>query len=483
MISANSSNLAYIIDYLKALPPKEIDNLQQYLNLVYQLPTAKPKQLLDLLVRGIDYRTEVEITHSVREYFRPSEISNLTTRLINILHEMMLLDAFMWPEADGIPEIERTQVNVRKRILQVQILTRKSKSEKVGIYLDIIEKRALKHELFAELVEILRIKQEYWRGRKSRSYMREISQSIELYARLDKVLMRAERAMIEGMSIWEPPSSASLHALILDLEALALPSLSRRVQLACRILNFQARSASQEAPALWKDIVASRDVLSATASSRMLAFLACTLLNEGRIAEVPEILEIALVTVPEKAVDRLLIMEMQLLLALRQSKRERAEEHMATLRGALEGWTSSEINDRIDLYQIAVDFQRGNLREASARYLECKVSRRESPGWGVGRRILEIMIAVDRHDLVTADIRHQCLIKHYYSKKLKTKLSPRWMQILAVLKALNKQAYNVEAAVADAASELEQLSHSTYRVRDGEFFGFDQWLDRLQKQA
>ncbi|MEM7039546.1 MAG: hypothetical protein AAF570_21405, partial [Bacteroidota bacterium] len=492
MTKNQSTNLEYIIAYLQHLSPEDLVDVDEFLNYLYKSANTKPKQLMCLILDKIGRKTTDEICDEVQRKFKPMVISNVTTRIINVLHDMLLLEGSLKQVARQSEQGHGT-IMLRKRLLQVRVLAQRGRMEKVPVYLDIIERKARKGESFEELCEVLRLRQEMAFECGVGADFCAMEREIEALERVVRNLRRVRYACrAVPRSAPGTRELAGLGTLMSEVEADHKAMGHARLRFALMQLMtvlFQVDGNGKRAALQGREMMAFLKANAGLFSERCVGEAALLWaeaeMSAGEYKGAKTVLERYAMVLEGMKGEKARVYELHFLADLYRQKQAAARRSLEALEALHQQGETGPIESRLMSYRAGLLVQGQQLKEAHAFLSVHRPSRTEDPIWNFGTRVLGVMLAIETGATDTAEILHGRMLKFYYNQRLKSLLPGRWLTILKALKQLNKHGYNRRSAAPQLESILKLLSNSQAEMRwrpgGPELLPFHDWLQRICK--
>lgn len=485
----NTRNLNYILSFLRKLEADELSRYHRLFQYFFTDPTLKPRRLFELISDLLPQHDDEEILVEVCAKYEPGLIANLSTRIINVLHENLVLDVNLYKKGKFRQETQ-ARVSVRKRLLQIRLMLQSGNTDKVSIYLDKTEAKAQRYEFFEELLELIRLRSEFLGYRKGASFL----QQEHLRRRLMQSRLQALEKAREELDLLQSMLLSNHCPLQLGEQIRTslswikrLPDLHRSSRLAWYAAYFKGLASYVQG-----DFIQGKDHLrSFLTKSEQRADLfggkkialiqwlqGMISLREGRPLQASEWGEKAMSNLTQGSVGWLLTRELLFRSYLISGVLRKAR---AALNDLIERGACDHLQQKYHLFAAALAFRAGDRIQAHQLLREQSSFRADVQGYNFFSRLLELMVAVEESNFDQADAVFQKLKRLWFHQKKKGGGNPRWELIIRILNQFNKIGFNRFLGRSQWTSWIEDLSTFNgilgWDSAGPEILPFHEWLE------
>ena len=492
-MNPKAQNFAYLLKILRKLSRDEIKTLRQYFDFYYDLADNKPRKLLELILCKIDSVSDDKLLHIIHQSFKKSETSNLTSRIIQNIHESLVTEPNIRKKGT-FKSYEKAYLTVSKRIMQIRVLWGKGISTKIPLMLGRIEKEAIKYELFDELIQILLLKQEYWGHRKGLAYYLSLDAEIEKHKTTAEAIQKAKKACrMITLTNDEKGDKFSLlqfvEQALIESKAAFTHSPSRYLFFYLGILRieyFQQLREYEAAAEACMELATFIEENLGIFSIRRLAIAYIQVANNALFIErfdlARKYVQIAKELLPLGDFNLVVAEEIEFLACFYAHDSSSAEQVIQHLLERKPITQAPKRWHRKVFYFANLLFVKNDFKESNRLLQECGTIRNDKDGWNIGIRFLEVLNYIELQQLEIADLNHTNLKRHLYAQRRKGKVAPRWFLISNILGNLIKAGFDFSKAYEASSAQLSLLESSDqeykWEVCTPEMIQFQSWFLR-----
>lgn len=470
------SNVPYIVQLLDIMSPGERKIAEGHFCTIANQSNPQGLILIRTILKYLDEDQSsvsdgVElIVKRVYNDFPEQRICNLSNRIIQRLHESLLLDVNLNRDSNFDP-LTRLSLNIQKRVLELRVLFQKGVLEKVPRMLAQLEKRTSDLELFAVQLDLLNLKHEYLLSIDKLSELLPVSVAIEECEGKIRAIRLAKSFLSMTFREDELESDlqniSALESRIANLNSFESAYSSLNLEFYRRFLEIKLHERKKEYETA---LELGQALLNRVVSEPMLSSVD----HVGRLKLQLSRLELILYE-PELALDRIQelkeilpvssnafskVLEAEFLANFYNGNFQRSEEILLGLMGDQGGTTPidqsrSYWNDHYSFVLFALD----RYQEASRWMALDQGGNRYSGDASAIRRVLQIMVSIEQKQIREAEAGIENLRKFLaYAKRKKQQLRGRWEFFYAIFRQLIRNNYDFSRTCKDCRPELRSLS-------------------------
>lgn len=488
-------DLKYLRKLIHRLTATEVKSLKQYLRCFDpnfdDEHRVKTLILLEILEKSPKSVTEAEIQQQVYPGSEKGNLKYLRLRLLNKIYESLLLEVNV--ERKGLyTEHARANIEVRKKLIQAQILWGRNITDELMVLLQQIIRKSTKYELYPELLEALYLKQQFLGFRDGlKTYMKvqqEIDQNEAILRSLRKAKHYYTQIILEGASsASKPPPSDFIEQaqteLKQDFETYQSPSIGYFYYMISLELSQQQQDFESGA-VICADLVTLLKTHPAVFTKRRMGIAygqyANNELFHRKFESAIEYARSSRNYFKPGSMNHGTAVEMEFYGHYYQDQFKLAAKTLSPLLLQAEiSQTESQYQRRCFLY-ASVLFQLGQFKQAETWLQHTSGMLSDKKGWNLGIRLLNILLHIELERFDGIDLAVDALRKHITNLKKRDHLPERYTHILKILNRIRTCNYNFQKAQQESQSDLKSLECNTsdckWEVKGPEMIKFHEWF-------
>ena len=493
-------DLKYLRKLIHRLTPTEIKSLKQYLRCFdpnfNDDHRVKTLILLEVLEKDPSPVPEEEIYAQVYSKSEKGNLKYLRLRLLNKIYESLLLEVNV--ERKGLyTDHARANIEVRKKLLQAQILWGRNITDELMILLQQIIRKSTKYELYPELLEALYLKQQFQGFRDGLKVYMKIQAEIDKYEEILRSLRKAKhyytQIILEGnSSAGKNGTSEHLkqarNELQIDFEKTGSPSIGYYWKMIC-LEYFQQQSDFQSGAQTCAELIELLESHPVIFTRRRMGIAFGQQANNELLARnyapAEEKARQSQAYFKQGSINHCMAVEIEFYGQFYQGKYKKAATTLSPLVIGKEiSQTETQFQRRCFQY-ASVLFQLGRFREAETWLQKTSRMLSDKRGWNLGIRLLNILIQVELERYDEIDLAVDAFRKHITNLKKRKLISERYSRILRILNRIRTCNYQFQQALEESESDLKFLRSGKedchWEVKGPEMVKFHDWF--LKKAA
>jgi hypothetical protein len=478
---------------IKGLSNEEISSVKKYLNCfddVFGNTITKTANLFDLLISEENYSLE-EIIKEIYPYSPNVEaFDKLSKRLMEKIHECLLLDINI-DRKDAYPDYVKAIINVRKKIMQSEILLGRGLTNDIDSLYDKIILKAQKFELYSELVEVLYLKQHYVGIRNGKDEYNKISDAIQLAEKCRNGVYRAcslyyDQLITSDFSASNQSDIEQLQESINDLKNLYSQTKSATIGYYYFLMEFEllkSKGQYMEAKAACLNLVDLIQDNPAIYQKRRLgsAFVRLST-NELYTYDFKDSAlhaRIAQDYFNKNTINYGIAKETEFYSHFYQGDLEKAHSLINALLKDT-GSDSEFLFSKRSFLAANVSFLMKDKKSTNQFLMDTKEINKDKEGWNIGIRILSIISQIEAGVNDPAEAQVESMRKHIERTMKQKEVRGRDIIILRILNELVNQSFDFKAVWKSRKHLFDQLAsqeaNHKWQIKGHELIVFHEWF-------
>ena len=490
-----------IKDLIKGLSNEEINSIRKYLNCfdeTFGNTKTKTANLFDLLISDENLSPK-EIINLL--YTNPSSedaFDKLSKRLSEKIHECLLLDVNV-ERKDVYPDYIKASIDVRKKIMQANIMLGRGLFNDNNDIFDKIILKARKFELYTELVEVLYLKQRYLGFRKGKVEFDKITDDICFSEKsrdaINKALNYYYQLIInKDFSSINQVDRNLFEESIIELQNLYKFTKSANVGYYLHLIEFefyQLNGQYHEAKLVSLKLV---DLIQENPSIYMKRRLGSAFVrlseNELHTCDFKEAAlhaRLAQDYFHKNTINHNIARETEFFSYFYQGNLEKAEKIINGLVEDSKNIHSEFRHAKQAFWAANVAFLLNKKKETVNLLNQTKEIDKDKEGWNIGVRILSIMNQIESDGTDLAESQIENMRKHIERTMKMKEVRPRDITILRILNELVSQSFDFQAVWKSRKQMFEQLASfegdQAWTINSHEMVLFHEWFKAKALQS
>ena len=488
-------DLRYVQKLLGNLSPTELKSLKQYLSCFdpnfNDEHRVKTLVLLDKLLQTNNPDPKGEVCEALYPDKSNPNLKFLRLRLQSKIYESLLLEVNV-ERKGGYSKYARANIEVRKKLIQAQILWGRNITDELMVLLQQIIRKSTKYEFYPELLEALYLKQQFQGFRDGLTIYNKIQQEIELYEERLSILRKAKHyftqivlsgASKSGGSLPEGFLKQALEEIGEHYDRIKAPSLGYYF-LMLELEYHQQREDFSAGSQTCKHLIGLLKLNSHSFPVRRMGIVYGQLANnellQGNFIAAIQHGQISQKYFKQGSINDSLAREVIFYGHYHQQDFKAAQQTLSPLLKHPDTCqTETQFQRRCYLYAATL-FQMKKFKDAETWLQKTSTLLADKSGWNLGIRLLNIMILMEMERYDEIELAIDALRKHITNLKKRNLAPERFVRITHILNRIRSSNFDFQKAVLNCQEDLALLQSGEepckWVHKGPELVRFDPWL-------
>jgi hypothetical protein len=462
------SNFEHLLSLLRQLDRSDLKMLKRSLDVHNEAHANKQTEFLELLIANLDLQEHALMQKLKKKRFDATQSKYLIRCLTARIYDHWLMDATI-NRKDNYSEATKATILVKKRILQIQILWGKQQLQKLSALLVQTEKLAEEFELLDELIELLRIRQEFSGLRQGLKLYNELESQIQKATQLSALLKRSKYMLNHCMLCQGNAPSEQIP--LKDIASLVQENFSAMASTICKRLQYyncllqlelcQSQTDHTAAKAICNELeslaIANPFLISIVQLGGIYLQQAYHSLKDSEVEICESYLAKANPLIRHSEMNLAVADELAFFCAFHSGNWMAADELLQRIMKIPADHLPVDLEGRRHYYAAWMHFVKGEYALANKVLLSIPRFKPEHADWDTGQRFLKIMTFAELGDLDSMGQEIDALRKHLFKEQKKSNPTKRWNLLFSLVRMLNRTESDFRKVVLENEAIIQQL--------------------------